>query len=128
MQINDVKVVGNLTREPELRATPNGTPVANVSLGVNETHTVDGGERKTVTTFVDVQVWGAAAENLAKLAQKGQEIYVQGPLCQEQWVDKQTKKSRSRLFVKAESWQFTQYKMTEQMRQAAQTRQSEMTR
>jgi single-strand DNA-binding protein len=57
MNINDVKIVGNLVKEPEVRYTPKGTPVANVSLGVNETYSVDDEKRK-VTTFVDVQVWG----------------------------------------------------------------------
>ena len=118
MNINVVKFVGNLVKEPEVRCTPKGTPVANVSLGVNETYTVDEEKRK-VTTFVDVQVWGASAENLAKLVRKGQEIFVEGALRQEVWDEKETGKNRSKLFVKADSWQFTQYKATEQRREAA---------
>src|ERR1700738_2438782 len=107
MNLNDVKVVGNLTRDPEIRFTPKGTPVANVSLGVNENYTVDE-EKRQVTTFVEVQVWGSSAENLAKLAGKGQEILVEGSLRQESWEDKESGKNRSKLFVKAERWQFTQ--------------------
>jgi single-strand DNA-binding protein len=118
MNINDVKIVGNLVKEPEVRCTPKGTPVANVSLGVNETYTVDEEKRK-VTTFVDVQVWGASAENLAKLVRKGQEIFVEGALRQEVWDEKETGKNRSKLFVKADSWQFTQYKATEERREVA---------
>jgi single-strand DNA-binding protein len=118
MNINDVKIVGNLVKEPEVRYTPKGTPVANVSLGVNETYTVDDEKRK-VTTFVDVQVWGASAENLGKLVRKGQEIFVEGALRQEVWDEKETGKNRSKLFVKADSWQFTQYKATEERREAA---------
>ena len=118
MNINDVKIVGNLVKEPEVRYTPKGTPVANVSLGVNETYTVDEEKRK-VTTFVDVQVWGASAENLAKLVRKGQEIFVEAALRQEVWDEKETGKNRSKLFVKADSWQFTQYKTTEERREAA---------
>ena len=53
MNLNDVKVVGNLVKEPEVRYTPKGTPVANISLGVNETYSIDDEKRKT-TTFVDV--------------------------------------------------------------------------
>ena len=117
MNINDVKIVRNLVKEPEVRYTPKGTPVANVSLGVNETYTVDDEKRK-VTTFVDVQVWGANAENLAKLVRKGQEIFVEGALRQEVWDEKETGKNRSKLFVKADSWQFTQYKATEERREA----------
>src|SRR6516165_3287272 len=117
MNINDVKIVGNLVKEPEVRYTPKGTPVANISLGVNETHTVDDEKRK-VTTFVDVQVWGASAENLAKLARKGHEIFVEGALRQDVWDDKDTGRNRSKLFLKADSWQFTQYKATEERREA----------
>jgi single-strand DNA-binding protein len=117
MIINDVKIVGNLVQEPEVRYTPKGTPVANVSLGINETYAVDDEKRKN-TTFVDVQVWGSSAENLAKLAHKGQEIFVAGALRQDLWEDKETGKGRSRLFVKADNWQFTQYRVSEQSRQA----------
>ena len=77
MNLNDVKIVGNLVKAPELEYTPQGTPVTNIALGVNETYTLND-EKRTATTFVDVQVWGAAAENFAKLALKGQQILVEG--------------------------------------------------
>jgi single-strand DNA-binding protein len=93
--------------------------VANASLGVNESYSVDK-QKKTVTTFVDVQLWGVAAQNFAKLVEKGQQVFVEGALRQEIWQDKETKQNRSRLFVKADRWQFTQYKATEAARQAAQ--------
>jgi single-strand DNA-binding protein len=117
MNLNDIKIVGNAVRDPELTRLPKGTPVANVSLGVNENYAVDG-ERKQITTFVDVKVFGASAENIAKLVHKGQEIFVEGALRQDQWEDKETGQKRSRLFIRANDWQFTQYKATEQMRQA----------
>ena|SRR6516162_255521 len=120
MQLNDVKIVGNLVKEAEVRYTPQGTPVANVSLGVNESYSVDD-QRRTTTTFCDVQLWGAAAENFSKLVQKGQQVFVEGALRQEVWQDKGTKENRSRLFVKANNWQFVQYKATEAARAAAQT-------
>jgi single-strand DNA-binding protein len=120
MNLNDVKIAGNLVKEPELRYTPQGTPVANVSLGVNESYTLDN-EKRTATTFVDVQLWGTAAENFSKLVQKGQQIFVEGALRQDTWEDKQTKQNRSKLFVKAERWQFIQYKATEAQREAAKT-------
>ena len=75
MQLNEVKIVGNVVREPELRYTPKGTPVANISLGVNEKYSVDGEERNSVT-FIDVATFGKAAENLAKLVSKGTELFV----------------------------------------------------
>ena len=92
--------------------------MANVSLGVNETYTVDN-EKRTATTFVDVQLWGTSAENFSKLVQKGEQILVEGALRQDTWEDKQTKQNRSKLFVRAERWQFIQYKASEAQRQAA---------
>ncbi len=92
MNLNDVKIAGNLVKDPELQHTPQGTPVTNVSLGVNETYTLND-EKRTATTFVDVQLWGAAAENFAKLVQKGQQILVEGALRQDTWEDKQTKQN-----------------------------------
>ena len=118
MHLNDTKVVGNLVRDPEIHQTAKGTPVASFTLGVNESCTVDDEKRK-VTTFVDVQTWGPNAENLAKLAKKGQEIFVEGALRQDQWEDKESGQKRSKLFIRANSWQFTQYRLTEEMRQAA---------
>jgi single-strand DNA-binding protein len=119
MTINDVNLVGNLVKEPEVRYTPKGTPVVNISLGVNEVVPVVDDLKKKVTTFVDVQVWGPSAENLAKLVRKGQEIFIKGALRQDVWDDKETGKNRSKLFVKADSWQFTQYKASEQQRESA---------
>jgi single-strand DNA-binding protein len=108
MNLNQYLAVGNLTADPEVRFTPKGTPVASASVAVNESYTADG-ERKTITTFVDLQVWGPAAEALGKLAKKGQELLVSGALRMDKWEDKETGKTRSRLFVKVDNWQFTQY-------------------
>jgi single-strand DNA-binding protein len=127
MQLNDVKIVGNLVKDAEVRYTPQGTPVANVSLGVNENYSVDS-QKKTLTTFVDVQLWGPAAENFAKLVEKGQQVFVEGSLKQEVWQDKETKQNRSRLYVNAARWQFTQYKATEALRQRSQAQGMEVTR
>jgi single-strand DNA-binding protein len=127
MQLNDVRIVGNLTREAEVHYTPGGTPVANASLGVNESYTADN-QKKNLVTFVDVQLWGAAAENFAKFVEKGQQIFVEGSLRQDTWQDKETKQNRSRLFVKANSWQFVQYKATEAARAAAQNHTPEVSR
>src|SRR5215471_15019022 len=127
MQINDVKIAGNLVKQAEVHYTPQGTPVANASLGVNESYTVDN-QKKNVTTFIEVQLWGAAAENFAKLVEKGQQIFIEGALRQDTWQDKETKQNRSKLFVKANTWQFVQYKSVEAARQAAQRRGMEVGR
>jgi single-strand DNA-binding protein len=128
MNLNNVQLVGNVVRDPEIHRTPNGTPVTNISLGVNEVVQVVDDMKKKITTFVDVQVWGTSAENLAKLVHKGEELFVQGSLRQETWDDKQTGKNRSKVFVRADSWQFTQYRATEAARHAAQNRGQEVTR
>jgi single-strand DNA-binding protein len=109
MILNDVKIIGNLVSEPELRSTPSGTQVANLSVGINETYRVDD-EQRQITTFVDVQVWGPSAQNFANLVRKGQEIFIEGSLRQDRWEDKQTGQNRSKLYVKADRWQFTQYR------------------
>src|SRR5258707_14752301 len=109
MILNDIKIIGNLVNDPEVRFTPKGTPVANFSLGINETYRVDD-EQRQITTFVDVQVWGPSAQNFANLVRKGQEIFIEGSLRQDRWEDKQTGQNRSKLYVKAERWQFTQYR------------------
>ena len=112
MILNDVKIIGNLVNDPEVRFTPKGTPVSNLSLGINETYTVDD-EKRQITTFVDVQVWGPSAENFAKMVRKGQEIFVEGSLRQDRWQDKETGQNRAKVFIKAERWQFTQYRRQE---------------
>ena len=112
MILNDIKVIGNLVNDPEVRFTPKGTPVSNLSLGINETYTVDD-EKRQITTFVDVQVWGPSAENLVKMVRKGQEIFVEGSLRQDRWQDKETGQNRAKVFIKAERWQFTQYRRQE---------------
>lgn len=116
MNLNDVKVVGNLVKSPELRRTPGGTAVANVHIGINERYKVDNTMKET-TTFTEVQVWGPAAENLSKMAKKGQEILVEGSLRQDNWEDKETGASRSKLYINAERWQFTQRKGVETVRE-----------
>ena len=112
MILNDIKVIGNLVNDPEVRFTPKGTPVSNLSLGINETYIVDD-EKRQITTFVDVQVWGPGAENLGKMVRKGQEIFVEGSLRQDRWQDKETGQNRAKVFIKAERWQFTQYRRQE---------------
>src|ERR1700740_1996601 len=81
--------------------------------GINETYRVEE-ETRQLTTFVDVQVWGPSAENFAKLVRKGQEVFIEGPLRKDRWEDKQTGQNRSKLFLKAERWQFTQYRRPEE--------------
>jgi single-strand DNA-binding protein len=127
MILNDTKIIGNLVNDPEVRFTPKGTPVANFSLGINESYRVDD-EKRQITTFVDVQVWGPSAENFGKLVRKGQEVLVEGAIRQDHWEDKQTGQNRSKLFVKAERWQFTQYRRQEESTEGAPTEDTKETK
>ena len=110
MNLNKVIFAGNLTANPELVRTPKGTAVVNASLAVNEFYTAEDGERQQITTYIDVKVWGPSAENFAKLARKGQEILIDGSIRQDTWEDKDSGQKRSKLYVRADSWQFTQRK------------------
>jgi single-strand DNA-binding protein len=109
MEVNEVRAVGNLVRDPEVRYTPKGTAIAKGTLGINESYTNADGERESKVVFLEINVWGKSAENFAKLAKKGQEIYIAGALRQEQWQDKESGQNRSKIVATAERWQFTQY-------------------
>jgi single-strand DNA-binding protein len=103
---NKVILVGNLTRDPELRYTPKGTAIAKIGLAVNRVWTNDAGEKKEEVTFVDVDVFGRTAENVGQYMRKGRPILIEGRLRLDQWDDKQTGQKRSKLGVVAETVQF----------------------
>jgi single-strand DNA-binding protein len=103
---NKVILVGNLTRDPELRYTPKGTAIAKLGIAVNRVWTSESGEKKEETTFVDVDVFGRTAENVAQYLRKGSPLLVEGRLRLDTWEDKQTNQKRSKLSVVAEVVQF----------------------
>src|ERR1043166_7210899 len=103
---NKVILVGNLTRDPELRFTSNGKAIAKIGLAVNRVWTTETGEKKEEVTFVDVDVFGRTAENVGQYMRKGRPILIEGRLRLDQWDDKQTGQKRSRLGVVAETVQF----------------------
>src|SRR4051812_29239518 len=103
---NKVILVGNLTRDPELRYTPKGMAIAKVGLAINRAWTSEGGEKKEEVTFVDVDIFGRTAENVAQYMKKGRPILIEGRLRLDQWDDKQTGQKRSKLGVVGEVVQF----------------------
>ena len=103
---NKVILLGNLTRDPELRYTPKGTAVAKLGLAVNRVWTNEAGERKEEVTFVDVDVFGRTAENAGQYLRKGRPVLIEGRLKLDQWEDKTTGQKKSRLGVVAEMIQF----------------------
>ena len=103
---NKVILVGNLTRDPELRYTPKGLAIAKVGMAVNRVWTNEAGEKKEEVTFVDVDIFGRTAENVAQYMRKGSPMLVEGRLRLDQWDDKQTGQKRSKLGVVGEVVQF----------------------
>jgi single-strand DNA-binding protein len=103
---NKVLLMGNLTRDPELRYTPGGTAVASFGLAVNRKWTGQNGEEREETVFVDVSAFGRQAEVISEYMSKGRGIFLEGRLKLDQWQDKETQAKRSKLVVIAESFQF----------------------
>jgi len=102
---NKVILIGNITRDPELKYTPKGNAVTEIGLAVNRTYTIDG-EKREETTFVDVTFWGRTAEVASEYLKKGRPLFVEGRLQLDSWEDKQTGQKRSRLRVIGETLQF----------------------
>jgi single-strand DNA-binding protein len=103
---NKVILIGNLTRDPELRYTPKGMAIAKLGIAVNRTWKNEAGESKEEVTFIDVDAFGRQAETLAQYVKKGSPLMVEGRLRLDQWDDKQTGQKRSRLGVVLEGFQF----------------------
>ena len=88
--MNTVIIKGNITRDPELRYLPNGTPVCGFGIAVNEKWTGDDGQKKERVDFFDVEAWSKRGETVAQWFKKGNPILITGKLKQETWDDKQT--------------------------------------
>jgi single-strand DNA-binding protein len=91
MSFNKLIVVGNLGRDPEMRYTPQGTPVCTFSIASNERRKDKTGEQQDITTWFRVTVWGKQAETVSKYLTKGRSVYVEGRLHVEEWTDKEGK-------------------------------------
>ena len=102
---NRVMLMGNLTRNPELKYTPSGTAVTDLGLAVNESFKNKAGETVEQTCFVDVVVWGRQAETASEFLTKGSPAFIEGRLQFDQWENQEGEK-RSRLRVRAERVQF----------------------
>src|SRR5882762_10537120 len=103
---NRVILMGNLTRDPELRYTPKGTAVAKIGLAVNRVWRTETGEAKEEVTFVDIDAFGKQAETIGQYLKKGRPILIEGRLRLDTWDDKQTGQKKSRLGVVLETFQF----------------------
>lgn len=99
--LNQVTIMGNLTRDPELRFTPAGTAVANLGMALNRRWRNEGGELQEETTFVDITVWGKDADTASKYLHKADAVLISGRLTLDTWQDKDGDK-RTKLKITAE--------------------------
>lgn len=104
--LNKVFLIGNLTRDPELRTTPKGTAIATFGLAVNRTYRDESGASRDETTFVDIEAWGKQAELVSKYLTKGSPCMIEGRLRLDSWEDKTSGQKRSRLKVVLDNVQF----------------------
>ena len=103
--LNKVLIMGNLTRDPEVKYTPKGTAVGNLGIAINDSYKTQDGTVKETVTFVDIEVWGRQAETCKQYLVKGRPIFVEGKLQLDQWEDNDGKKHQ-RLKVRADRVQF----------------------
>jgi single-strand DNA-binding protein len=103
--LNKVLLMGNLTRDPEVKYTPKGTAVGDLAIAINDTYKAQDGTIKETVTYVDIEVWGRAAENCKQYLTKGRPIFVEGQLRLDQWETPQGEK-KSRMKVRADRVQF----------------------
>jgi single-strand DNA-binding protein len=103
--LNKVLLLGNVTRDPEVRYTPKGSAVCDLGVAVNRAYTTDSGEKREEVTFVDVTLWGRTAEVASEYLKKGRPVFIEGRLQMDTWDDKQTGQKRTRLRVVAENMQ-----------------------
>jgi single-strand DNA-binding protein len=104
--LNKVFLMGNLTRDPELRVTPKGTPICQFGLAVSRQFKLESGETREEVVFVDIEAWGKQGETIAKFCTKGRPLFVEGRLKLDQWEDKNTKEKKSKMRVVLEGFQF----------------------
>lgn len=104
--LNRVLLIGNLTRDPELRVTPKGTAICQFGLAISRSFKDESGQTREEATFVDIEAWGKQGELIAKYCAKGRPLFVEGRLRFDQWEDKTTQQKRSKLKVVLENFQF----------------------
>ena len=102
---NKVLLLGNLTRDPEIRYTPKGSAVCDLGIALNRQYTLENGERREEVTYVDVVLWARLAEIAAEYLKKGRPVFIEGRLQLDTWDDKQSGQKRSKLRVIGETMQ-----------------------
>jgi single-strand DNA-binding protein len=104
--LNKIFLIGNLTRDVELRSLPSGNSVAQIGLAVNREWKDKDGEKKEEVTYIDCEAWGKTGEIMAKYLQKGRPVFIEGRLKLDVFEDKESGQKRSKMKVVVESFQF----------------------
>lgn len=102
--LNKVFLMGNLTRDPDVRYTPKGTAVGDLGMAINRQYRTQDGENREEVTYVDIEVWGRQAETCKQYLAKGRSVFIEGSLKLDQWEQDGQKKSKMR--VRADRVQF----------------------
>jgi single-strand DNA-binding protein len=101
--LNKVMLIGNLTRDPEVRYTPKGSAVCDLGLAVNRRYMTDSGERVDEVTYLDVVLWNKTAELAGQYLSKGRSVFIEGRLQMDTWEDKATGQKRSKVRIVCEN-------------------------
>jgi len=102
--LNKVMIIGNVTRDPEIKYTPQGRAVTDLSVAVNRTYKV-GEEKREEVTYVEVTLWGRTAETAGEYCKKGRAVFIEGRLQLDSWEDKTTGQKRNKLRVVGDDYQ-----------------------
>jgi single-strand DNA-binding protein len=103
--VNKVFLLGNLTRDPEVRYTPKGSAVCDLAVAVNRQYTLETGEKREEVTYVDIVLWARLAEIAGEYLKKGRPVFIEGRLQMDTWEDKQSGQKRTKMRVVAENMQ-----------------------
>lgn len=103
--LNKVMLMGNLTRDPEIKYTPKGTAIAVFGMAINRNYTLESGEKREEVTFVDCEAYARLAEIIGEYCKKGKPLFVEGRLKLDSWDDKTSGQKRSKMKVVVETMQ-----------------------
>lgn len=106
MYLNKAQIIGNLTRDPEMKSLTNGNKVTSFSVATNRVYKDSNGDKKEESEFHNVVVFGKQAETSAQYLKKGQQVYIEGRITTRSWDDKTTGEKKYRTEIVADTVQF----------------------
>ena len=121
MYLNKAQIIGNLTRDPEMKSLPNGNKITSFSVATNRVYKDSNGDKKEESEFHNVVVFGKQAETSAQYLKKGQQVYVEGRITTRSWDDKISGEKKYRTEIIADAVQFGSKVDTQTTTQASNT-------